>query len=207
MAVILNASTTAGLVTSADTSGNLDLQSGGVTKIAVTSSGASVTGTLSASGIITGASFSGSASGLTGINTQLVTNGTFDSNTTGWSTGHASISSVSGGIDGNNCLQVTATDTSGSNWAQQLVSGFTSGRCYTFCASVKSGTSGNQAFEFKVMNGGQTLENAKVIGTSSANWTTYAGSFIATGTSHYFMLMKNSTTNSATMLFDSAMIY
>ena len=53
MAVTINASTTAGLVTSADTSGNLDLQAGGVTKIAVTSAGAAVTGTLSASGGIT----------------------------------------------------------------------------------------------------------------------------------------------------------
>jgi hypothetical protein len=44
MAVTLNASTTAGLVTSADTSGNLNLQSGGSTKIAVTSAGVAVTG-------------------------------------------------------------------------------------------------------------------------------------------------------------------
>jgi hypothetical protein len=43
MAVTLNASTTAGLVTSADTSGNLNLQSGGSTKIAVTSAGVTVT--------------------------------------------------------------------------------------------------------------------------------------------------------------------
>ena len=49
MAVILNASTTAGLVTSADTSGNLDLQAGGVTKIAVTSAGVAVTGLAKAS--------------------------------------------------------------------------------------------------------------------------------------------------------------
>ena len=49
MAVTLNASTTAGLVTSADTSGNLDLQAGGVTKIAVTSSGVAVTGLSKAS--------------------------------------------------------------------------------------------------------------------------------------------------------------
>lgn len=49
MAVTLNASTTAGLVTSADTSGNLDLQAGGVTKIAVTSAGVAVTGLSKAS--------------------------------------------------------------------------------------------------------------------------------------------------------------
>ena len=49
MAVTINASTSAGLVTSADTSGNLDLQAGGVTKIAVTSSGVAVTGLSKAS--------------------------------------------------------------------------------------------------------------------------------------------------------------
>lgn len=50
MAVTINASTTAGLVTSADTSGNLDLQSGGVTKASVTSSGLNVVGTLTVNG-------------------------------------------------------------------------------------------------------------------------------------------------------------
>jgi hypothetical protein len=163
--------------------------------------------TINASGVITGASFSGSASGLTGINTNLVTNGTFDSNTTGWSTGHASIASVAGGIDGNNCLQVTATDTSGTNWAQQAVTGFTVGKCYTVACSVKSGTSGNQTFALQIYNSGFSLLNAYVSGTSSSSWTTYAGSFIATGTTHYFLITKVSSTNSATMLFDSAMIY
>jgi len=60
MAVILNASTTAGLITSADTSGNLDLQADGVTKIALTSAGVAVTGTLSASGAVTIPSVAGS---------------------------------------------------------------------------------------------------------------------------------------------------
>jgi hypothetical protein len=44
MAVTINASTSAGLVTSADTSGDLNIQSGGSTKIAVTSAGVAVTG-------------------------------------------------------------------------------------------------------------------------------------------------------------------
>ena len=66
MAVILNASTTAGLVTSADTSGNLDLQAGGVTKIAVTSAGVAVTGTLSASGAFT----PNQTTGITGTTTN-----------------------------------------------------------------------------------------------------------------------------------------
>jgi hypothetical protein len=45
MAVTLNASLSAGLVQTADTSGNLSLQSGGTTKIAITSTGAAIAGT------------------------------------------------------------------------------------------------------------------------------------------------------------------
>ena len=50
MAVTINASTSAGLVTSADTSGDLNIQSGGSTKIAVTSAGANIVGTLTVNG-------------------------------------------------------------------------------------------------------------------------------------------------------------
>jgi hypothetical protein len=48
----INASTSGpgGIITSGDTSGNLSLQSGGTTVVALTSAGAAVTGTLSATG-------------------------------------------------------------------------------------------------------------------------------------------------------------
>ena len=46
MTTLINASTSAGLVQTADTSGNLSLQSGGTTILALTSAGAAVTGTL-----------------------------------------------------------------------------------------------------------------------------------------------------------------
>ena len=45
MAASINASTSAGVVTTADTSGNLNLQSNGTTKVALTSTGAAITGT------------------------------------------------------------------------------------------------------------------------------------------------------------------
>ena len=50
MAVTLNASTSAGLVQSADLSGSLNVQSNGTTVLGVTSTGISVTGTQSVSG-------------------------------------------------------------------------------------------------------------------------------------------------------------
>jgi hypothetical protein len=64
MASSINASTSGvgGVITTADSSGNLNIQSGGTTVAAVTSAGVAITGTLSASGVITG-----NGSGLTSI--------------------------------------------------------------------------------------------------------------------------------------------
>ena len=55
MASSLNASTSGGggVITTADSSGNLNIQSGGSTVVAVTSTGATVTGTLAVSGVLT----------------------------------------------------------------------------------------------------------------------------------------------------------
>jgi hypothetical protein len=64
MASTINASTSAGVVTTADTSGNLNLQSNGTTIVALTSTGAAVTGTLSASGVTTFANGTAAAPSL-----------------------------------------------------------------------------------------------------------------------------------------------
>ena len=58
----INASTAGvgGIISTADNTGNLNIQSGGSTKIAVTSAGVAVTGTLSASGAVTIPSVAGS---------------------------------------------------------------------------------------------------------------------------------------------------
>jgi len=53
MAASINASTSAGVVTTADTTGNLNLQSNGATVLAMTSAGVAVTGTQSVSGAAT----------------------------------------------------------------------------------------------------------------------------------------------------------
>ena len=83
MASSINASTSAGLVTSADTSGDLNIQSGGSTKIAVTSAGANIIGTLTVNGVApasgkvlqvvssnTGAKASTTSSGVTSLGTS-----------------------------------------------------------------------------------------------------------------------------------------
>ena len=56
MASSINASTSGGggIITTADATGNLNIQSGGSTVVAVTSAGATVTGTLAATGAVSG---------------------------------------------------------------------------------------------------------------------------------------------------------
>lgn len=72
MASIINASTSGvgGVITTADNSGDLNIQSGGSTKIAVTSAGAAVTGTLTVNG--TAVATSGGAGSFTTLNASGV---------------------------------------------------------------------------------------------------------------------------------------
>ena len=78
MAVTLNASTSAGLVQSADLSGSLNIQSNGTTVLGVTSTGIAVTGTQSVSGAqsVTGTqSVSGNLSFNSGYGSSAVAYG------------------------------------------------------------------------------------------------------------------------------------
>jgi len=76
MAVTLNASTSTGLVQSADTSGSLNIQSNGTTVLGVTSTGASVTGTQSVSGDLSFNSGYGSVATAYGCRAWVNFNGT-----------------------------------------------------------------------------------------------------------------------------------
>ena len=84
MAVTLNASTTTGLVQSADLSGSLNIQSNGTTVLGVTSTGASVTGTQSVSGNLSFNSGYGSSAVAYGCRAWVNFNGT--TNTGGFCT-------------------------------------------------------------------------------------------------------------------------
>jgi hypothetical protein len=80
MASSINAITTGsgGVITTADNSGDLNIQSGGSTKIAVTSAGVAVTGTLSASSPLA------AASGGTGLSSVGTSGNLLTSNGTAW---------------------------------------------------------------------------------------------------------------------------
>ena len=94
MAVTLNASTSAGLVQSADLSGSLNIQSNGTTVLGVTSTGASVTGTQSVSGDLSFNSGYGSSAVAFGCRAWVNFDGT--TNTGGFCTirGSGNVTSV-----------------------------------------------------------------------------------------------------------------
>jgi hypothetical protein len=107
MAVTLNASTTTGLVQSADTSGSLNIQSNGTTVLGVTSTGASVTGTQSVSGDLSFNSGYGSSAVAYGCRAWVNFNG--GTNTGGFCTirGSGNVTSVADNGSGDYTINFT----------------------------------------------------------------------------------------------------
>jgi len=107
MAVTLNASTTTGLVQSADLSGSLNIQSNGTTVLGVTSTGTSVTGTQSVSGNLSFNSGYGSSAVAYGCRAWVNFDGT--TNTGGFCTirGSGNVTSVADNGVGNYTVNFT----------------------------------------------------------------------------------------------------
>jgi len=127
---------------------------------------------------------------------DLVTNGGFATATTGW-TANASCSIAV------TSAYLTMTRVSGTTqYCYQTITGLTVGKTYRVSAYVKSGTSGNETFYLYIDDGASFSET----GTTSATWTKYDLSFVATATSHAIRLVKGSAT-AGTMLFDTVTMY
>lgn len=128
--------------------------------------------------------------------TNLLTNGGFDSATTGWIAYQCSLASIVGGIYGN-CLELTRS--SGTNQDAQQNLTLSLGNLYNVDGWVKSGTSGNEAGDFGAWDlGGSVLSQAF---TSSDVWTFYDGEFTCGNASMSVGVNKASETP-GTMLFD-----
>ena len=137
---------------------------------------------------------------LENIGGNLVTNGSFSSDTYGWTgIGTAALASVNGGQSGN-CLQVSYV--SGSVTATyQALSGLTVGKLYKLTVYVKSGTSGDEPFYIAVQDNAGATNLQIFSGTSSSTWTAYSIVWKATEANNRIFLRKNTSTAGA-MLFD-----
>jgi hypothetical protein len=136
--------------------------------------------------------------------TTVIANGTFDTNTSGWSPLTCTLASVAGGVSGN-CLEMTYV----SGTSQTAYYGISTepGRYYRLTVYVKSGTSGNEAFRVYANDGNGTAANiAQVIATTTGGWVQWFLGFRAQSVNTRIMLYKYSGT-AGTMLFDEVSIY
>ena len=132
------------------------------------------------------------------LGTELVTNGTFDSATTGWTAVNSTLASVAGGQSGN-CLQVTNVGTN-QGYAYQTIT-TTANQNYTFSYYHKNGTQPH----------GQVNVSGAVVGSLSvydsgslgdAAWTLRTVNFKASSTSVTISLFNYGSTDGATTLWD-----
>lgn len=145
----------------------------------------------------------GDNAALTAANT-LLSNGGFDSATTGWAAESSTLASVAGGKTGN-CLEITRTADSSQDAYQDVTT--VVGKLYYASTYVKSGTSGDEAYGLYARDiGGTNPYTGFGIGTSSGAWVQNGVVFKAGQTTTRIYVQKNTST-AGTMLFDSVTLY
>lgn len=144
--------------------------------------------------------------GIYGTDAELVelcVNGRFDSGTSSWTPWQCTIASIAGGQSGN-CLEITRVSGTSQN-VKQVIAGLVVGASYTFTTYVKSGSSGNEAFQIVCNRTSDYGDQHVQAGTTSGSWIQYSITFTATDTSYNFYLYKVSAT-AGTMLFDTVSV-
>lgn len=135
---------------------------------------------------------------------DFISNGSFTTNTTGWTTANCTVAVAAGGQSGN-CA--TLTRTSGAEqYIYQSLSTLEFAVLYRLTAYVKSGTSGNESFALRIMNSDLTRTIYEKTGTTTTTWTQYVMPFRAFYGNNVVCLVKDSSTD-GTMLFDTVTLY
>ncbi len=143
---------------------------------------------------------------ITEYSANMISNGGFDSSTSGWVAMNAgcTLASIAGGQD-DNCLELTRV--SGSMQFAMPVLNLTviEGETYRVTVWVKSGTSGDESFHVDI-TGDEWALLSIIEGTTSDTWTQYQASFVATAyqvTEGFKVYLRKNTSTAGTMLFDS----
>lgn len=136
------------------------------------------------------------------LGTELVTNGGFDSNTTGWTAGNdAVLSSESGGQSGN-CLKILNNVTN-YGYAYQAIT-TVANQNYTISFYQKNGTSGALLYIGTAAGTGGIYYSTT--GISNADWTLQTRNFKATGTTTVISLLVNSSGDTDYTLIDTVSV-
>ncbi|HAR40192.1 MAG TPA: hypothetical protein DCR68_02305 [Coprothermobacter sp.] len=134
------------------------------------------------------------------LGAELLTNPTFDANTTGWEPINCTIASVAGG-QSNNCCELTRTG--GTTQYFRVVSTTPAvGALVKASFYVKSGTSGNESYSLDVHSNSPTIWIAFTNGTSSDSWVQASGYMVNPGTGSFWFIPIKNTATAGTMLFD-----
>lgn len=140
---------------------------------------------------------------LNGIVVDLVSNGSFTSDTTGWTQQNsATLTSVASGVSGN-CLQIASPNGSVGKAYQDITT--IVGKVYKVSLYFKKGTGATGSFTI-----GSSVSPALYFTSASlsdAGWTQYTASFIAQTTTTRLTLISDSTNTGETALFDSVQLY
>lgn len=139
-----------------------------------------------------------SAGATTGA--DLVTNGGFGSDTSGWTAAASSLASVASGQSGN-CLEVTNSGAA-SGSAYQDIAGLTVDETYKLSVYFKKGTGGSGAIKIGTTTDDDFYESST--GLTDAGWTEYIFYFTAKETTARITFVNESAVSSETALFDTA---
>ena len=145
-----------------------------------------------------------SNSTLENVGSDLVLNGAFESDTTGWGGGGCSLS-ISGDGGGQSGENLILTRSSGSSQYAQDGLTVEVGKLYKLTAYVKEGSGGAEAFQISFVDSA-TNEVGSISGTSSGSWVAYSVVVEATTTTSYLRLYKLTAT-AGTMFFDTVSCY
>lgn len=136
---------------------------------------------------------------MMGITTEMITNGAFTSDTTGWTAATATLTSESSGQSGN-CLQIAETGGAAAGQAYQDLTTKV-GHVYKLTAYFKKGTADGGRILV-----GTTSDNDAIFASralSDATWTQHIVYFIATATTTRITLESTDATVGETSLFDT----
>lgn len=129
--------------------------------------------------------------------TELVSNGSFNSATTGWTANASTLSSVAGGYV-SNCLSVASSGSAAGRAYQDITTEI--GELYFFTGYFKKGTSTSGKITIGTTSTPSSLYDSGNI--SDLTWTKYVKFFVATSTTTRITLQTNDATINLTSLFD-----
>jgi len=139
---------------------------------------------------------------LIGIKTNLVSNGTFDSNTTGWTSSGSSLSTAAGGSSSTTGLQITNSGAaSGSAYADITTR---VGRMYLLTLKGKLGTSDGYAVKIGTTGNSGSIFTSPTL--TDATLTERKFAFVASTTTTRLTLVNTSTDSGETVLFDDVVV-